>query len=74
MGRYPRLLNFPRALSLKKSTVCMHAGDRSRLTGSVPPAVEAQQTLRVRCTEDWKSLPSQPRIAIISYYFCSAKY
>lgn len=58
MGRYPKLLNFPRTLSLKKSRVCMHVGDHSRLTGSVPPAAEAQQTLSICCTEDWKSLPT----------------
>lgn len=57
MGRYPRLLNFPRALSLKKSGVCMHVGDHLRLTGFVPPAAEPQQMLCICSTEWKKSLP-----------------
>lgn len=53
MGTYPKLLNFPRALSLKKSGVCMHVGDHLRLTGFVPPAAEAQQILCI-CSTEWK--------------------
>ena len=57
MGRDARLLNFPRALSLKKSGVSMHGGDHLRLTGFVPPAAEAQRTLCICSTEWKKSLP-----------------
>lgn len=47
MGRYPRLLNFPRALSPKQSRVCMSAGgDHLRLTAPVPPAAFAAQNGR----------------------------
>lgn len=47
MGRYPRLLNFPRALSPKQSQVCMQGGgDHLRLTASVPPAALAAQNGR----------------------------
>lgn len=49
----------------------MHVGDHLRLTGFVPPAAEAQQTLCI-CSTEWKKPRPffPPKIANIAYYLC----